>query len=265
MRKAFGKPLHVCTLAFYFKVFQEFPLVVAANRDEHYDRPSAAPARLDTRPAIIAGRDLRVGGTWLGINEHGLMVGILNRRTNGVGSGGADLRSRGLLSMDLLRIKNAAAAQRFMQAHREKYQPFTVVCADRERAWAAYNSRDKIALIALPQGLHVFSSAAEVDLRSEKAERAYHRFAQLVDEAAETKLSQTQTLAKLQSLLSDHDSLGIPRGNSQEVLCVHGEVSGTVSASVIFYSSSQQQFEMYYCPGPPCRNSFGQPLILPVL
>jgi uncharacterized protein with NRDE domain len=70
----------MCTLALYFKVFTGYSVVVAANRDEHYERPSAPPSIIGGSPTIVAGRDLRAGGTWLGINEYGLLVGILNRR-----------------------------------------------------------------------------------------------------------------------------------------------------------------------------------------
>src|SRR5258706_13330667 len=77
------KQLVVCTLALYFHCFASYPVIVAANRDEHYDRPTAPPALLNDEPAMIAGKDLRAGGTWLGVNEYGLAVGILNRRING--------------------------------------------------------------------------------------------------------------------------------------------------------------------------------------
>ena len=91
-------------------MFEDFPLIVAANRDEHYDRPSAAASLIETTPKIIAGRDLRAGGTWLGVNSAGLMVGILNRHLDGQNFLVADARSRGLLCMPL--TKSASAFQR---------------------------------------------------------------------------------------------------------------------------------------------------------
>ena len=79
-----------------------YPVIIAANRDEHYDRPSAPPALWSTRPKILAGKDLLAGGTWLGVNEHGLLVGILNRRSNSEPDPLTQTRSRGLLCLDLL-------------------------------------------------------------------------------------------------------------------------------------------------------------------
>ncbi|MGN6731985.1 MAG: NRDE family protein, partial [Candidatus Binatia bacterium] len=69
MIEPFGKAEKVCTLAVYFHAVDDFPLIIAANRDEHYDRPSVPPSLLQTTPKIISGRDLRAGGTWLGFNE----------------------------------------------------------------------------------------------------------------------------------------------------------------------------------------------------
>ena len=117
----------MCTLALYYKTFDEYPLVVAANRDEHYDRPSAPPALLNTKTEIIAGRDLRAGGTWLGVNEHGLLAGILNRRSDGEPEPRPATRSRGLLCLDILAFKSAADARAFVGTGPDDYQPFTLL------------------------------------------------------------------------------------------------------------------------------------------
>src|SRR6266850_2262989 len=59
----------MCTLAVYVRQFADTPLVVAANRDEFFARPATPPELLTTAaPRIVGGRDLRAGGTWLGIN-----------------------------------------------------------------------------------------------------------------------------------------------------------------------------------------------------
>ena len=232
---------------------------MAANRDEHYDRPSAAPALLDTIPRTVAGRDLRVGGTWMGVNENGLFAGILNRRPSGEAAG-ADTRSRGLLCLDLLKSDDAGGAAHFMAAHRERYQPFIVVVADRKCAWAAYNSSDRIQLNELSQGLHVFSSHAEVDWRSEKADRAGKQFAALLGASSH---SAADLVTTLQTFLSDHTA-PVNGDSGREAICVHGDVSGTVSASIAIFSAHKPEFEFFHCPGPPCRNSFAEPLKLPI-
>ena len=90
----------MCVLAMWLGVDPENPLIVAANRDESYTRPSAPPSEIE--PGIVAGKDLEGGGTWLGFNRHGLFVAVTNRQTPGRGPGSA---SRGLLALEALRCR----------------------------------------------------------------------------------------------------------------------------------------------------------------
>lgn len=248
-------------MALYFRVFDSHPLIVAANRDEHYDRPSAAPSALHTAPEVIAGRDLRAGGTWLGVNESGLAVGILNRRPNGEPLPVADARSRGMLCMDLLLRRSAAEAHEFVASDQVRYNPFTLLFADRHAAYASYNDEQRIITQRLQPGLHVFSSAADFDLHSAKAKRAYLLFAELENRHLGADLN--PSVAALQTVLGDH-SLPPGSDNPGDAICVHRDGSGTVSASILFFSESASRFENYYCDGKPCRNSFGPALSLDV-
>ena len=75
-------------------------ILVAANRDEAFDRPSAPPAEVE--PGVVAGRDLRADGTWLGYNQHGLFVALTNRASP---ASTPDTPSRGLLAREALRCR----------------------------------------------------------------------------------------------------------------------------------------------------------------
>jgi uncharacterized protein with NRDE domain len=251
----------VCTLAVFFRTFDEYPLVIAANRDERYDRPSGPPAIWDTEPRILAGKDLSAGGTWLGVNERGLLVGILNRRSTGASIAQLNSRSRGLLCLDLLRFATAADARTFVRAQRHRYQPFTVVAADPAEGWAAYNAQGEIHTCDLKQGLHVFSNTVEFNDRSEKVDRAYGEFAQLIEEPQRIPNDLPDWVESLAGTLSNH-TLGNGSSDSREALCVHGEISGTVSSSIIYYSRLDRRFYNFFSPGPPCRSSFGDALVL---
>ena len=90
----------MCVLALWLGADPKTPLIAAANRDEAYDRPSAPPAEIE--PGIVAGKDLRSGGTWLGFNRHGLFVALTNRKTPGPPAGAP---SRGLLALEALRCR----------------------------------------------------------------------------------------------------------------------------------------------------------------
>lgn len=70
----------MCLIALAYKVHPEFPLIVAANRDEFRERPSERARFWEDAPEILAGRDLRAGGTWLGISRRGRFAAITNHR-----------------------------------------------------------------------------------------------------------------------------------------------------------------------------------------
>jgi uncharacterized protein with NRDE domain len=249
----------MCTLALFLNIIDKYPLLVAANRDEHYDRPATPPALIESSPRVVAGRDLRAGGTWLGVNDRGLLVGILNRRANNMKSAGSNARSRGLLCMDLLARANAAEACDFLHRCAENYNPFTVVYADPAHAGVAFNNGRKITVRSLDAGLHVFSSAAVVDTGSDKADRAYARFMDWASEISSREMT-GEWLSGLKKLLGDHN---MDRDvDARDAICVHGVESGTVSSSIVYYSSAQRRFESFYCAGAPCRNSFAAPLTL---
>lgn len=242
-------------------MFEDFPLVVAANRDEQFERPSAALALIAKAPKIIAGVDLRAGGTWLGANDRGVVAGILNRRANGEIPPTNDARSRGQLCLDLLKSRSVAEAQSFLESHRLRYNPFTAVVADGRRALASYNSVREILVQPLAPGLHVFSSAAQFDSRSAKADRAYSLFAGISQSSGPAQRDSAAAIASLHPVLADH-SLTPGSQDPGDAICVHRESSGTVSSSIIRLDRDLSRFESFYCAGPPCRNAFGAALTL---
>lgn len=70
----------MCLIAVAYMVHPRFPLIIAANRDEFLDRP-AEPARFwPAEPHILAGRDHRAGGTWLGVTTAGRLAALTNYR-----------------------------------------------------------------------------------------------------------------------------------------------------------------------------------------
>src|SRR3954463_16360392 len=96
----------MCTLAAFVGPSPATPLVVAANRDEMLARPAVPPFLWPGAPRVLSPRDEVGGGTWLGLNEHALFVGVTNRA-------GAppdrSLLSRGALVAESLRARSAAS------------------------------------------------------------------------------------------------------------------------------------------------------------
>jgi uncharacterized protein with NRDE domain len=90
----------MCLICVAYRSHAQYPLVVVANRDEFYERPSA-PARFwPPTDDVLAGRDLREGGMWLGVTRGGRFAAVTNFREPG--SGRSDARSRGWLVREFL-------------------------------------------------------------------------------------------------------------------------------------------------------------------
>jgi len=90
----------VCLILFACAAHARYPLIVAANRDEAYARPSAAAAFWQDAPHVYGGRDLEHGGTWLGVTRGGRFAAVTNYRQAQPGTPGH--RSRGELTRDFL-------------------------------------------------------------------------------------------------------------------------------------------------------------------
>ena len=118
---------------FIFGLLRDCPVVIAANRDEFLERPAGDPTTLLENPHVVGGKDLKAGGTWLGISEHGIVAGLLNRRAeNGANP---DARSRGLLCLDALRRRTAREAAEFASRERgSDYNPFNLLMVSRDRS-----------------------------------------------------------------------------------------------------------------------------------
>jgi len=89
----------MCVILFAYNVHPEFPLILLANRDEYYDRPTRPAHNWDDSPHIRAGRDLVGGGTWLGVTKTGRFAAVTNYRDPSAPTG---TLSRGRLASDFL-------------------------------------------------------------------------------------------------------------------------------------------------------------------
>ena len=70
----------MCLIVFAYNVHPSYRLILAANRDEFYERPSAPADFWEDQPQVLAGRDLKEGGTWLGVTKKGKFAAITNYR-----------------------------------------------------------------------------------------------------------------------------------------------------------------------------------------
>jgi uncharacterized protein with NRDE domain len=246
----------MCTLAIYFRVFGDYPVVVAANRDEFLDRPALPPTALGDRPRIIGGKDLRASGTWLGINEHGLIVGLLNRRIAETGPNDDKLRSRGLLCLDALQHTSAASALQYVESQRARdYNGFNLLMASREEAFVAYNRGGEIEVVKLTPGMHLLTNADVDDFECPRISRSHSRFAEL-GQREDFAADPVARRAELAALLADHSTQLDARTGRPNSLCLHLGDYGTRSSSLIFLRRDSTTVDHFFAAGPPCTASY---------
>ncbi|GAB0150263.1 MULTISPECIES: NRDE family protein [Marichromatium] len=153
----------MCTLVMLRRPGEDWPLLLGANRDEQRARPARAPGRhWPDRPEVFAGLDLVGEGSWLGVNDHGLMAAVLDRRASLGPAPGK--RSRGELVLEALDHAEAdAAAEALADLHPAAYRPFNLVVADPRAAhWLRHDGAGRIRVTPIPAGLHMLC-AGELD------------------------------------------------------------------------------------------------------
>lgn len=144
----------MCVAAFAFRAHPHWRLVAIGNRDEYHDRPAAPLTRWSEPEGIIAGRDLRSGGTWLGASNNGRFGLVTNLR--GFGEPTPGRASRGSLVTDWL-----AGSGRYAdpgRAELQDFNPFNLILADSKKAQFLSNRPGNIRT-ALTSGIYGLSNA----------------------------------------------------------------------------------------------------------
>lgn len=186
----------MCLILFAYKTHLRYPLILAANRDEFYARPTAPAAFWDDAPQVLAGKDLTAGGTWLGITKSGRFAAVTNYRDPLAPLGE---KSRGDLTKDFL-IGNESAENYLRRIEREKenYSGFNLLAggfgADESELF--YYSNRGGAPQKLSAGTYGLSNAL-LDTPWHKVETGKAKFAEILREGDEI------TPADLFSILAD--------------------------------------------------------------
>jgi len=234
----------MCTLILLTRPGHDWPLLLAANRDEMADRPSKPPARhWEDREQVIAGLDVLAGGSWLGVNDQGVVAGILNRR-NSLGPD-AQKRSRGELVLEALDHADAeTAAEAFRDLSPDAYRPFNLIIADdRDRFWIR-NDGVTVTVTPLEAGLTMIAADDANDWDNPRLRR--HRPAFLTGIPDPTTGDWTAWKAALASR---------PADDPKDGLCFGGTTGfGTRSSSLIALPPAgiaERRPIFLYADGPP--------------
>lgn len=143
----------MCLIVFDWQPGQR--LLLAANRDEYYARPTAAMHIWPQHPDIVAGQDLQQGGSWLGVTRQGRIAMLTNVRL--AGKTPADALSRGALVRDYL-LSSRTAADYLRSIELDRYGPFNLICGSLQQLYYLSNAGQ-----SEPQpiyaGIHAVSNA----------------------------------------------------------------------------------------------------------
>src|SRR5262245_46531694 len=165
----------MCSVVILYRPSEAWPVILAANRDEMIDRPWDPPGRhWPDRADVVAGRDRLAGGSWLGLNDAGVVAGILNRMDS-LGPK-PDFRSRGELVLEALDHADAVEAAEALGAlEPAAYRSFNMVIADnRDAFWLRHRGGgDQVEVLALPEGLSMITAHDRNDAAGSGRIRAY--------------------------------------------------------------------------------------------
>ena len=223
----------MCLLLIGNRVHPEYPLVVAANRDEYYHRPTQPAGFWNEHPALLAGRDLEKGGTWFGIDTTGRLAAVTNyREPPGPESG---RRSRGFLVRDYLTgVETAAKYLAEVSDDLKAYDGFNLIAGDQDNL--LFLSTYVKEPVVLGEGIHGISNGA-LDFPWPKVILGKARLEQLL------RASAAPDQEELLELLADRNIPDItskpasdPDPETERMLVpifVHGENFGTRSSTIL--------------------------------
>lgn len=236
----------MCTVVLLHRPGDPWPLILAANRDERLDREWDKPgAYWPDRPDVIAGRDRMGGGSWMGVNRHGLVAAVLNRPGSLGPAPGK--RSRGelpLIALDHATAQQAAAAIGRLDA--AGFRTFNMVLADRQGAiFISGLGGGRPQIVPLAPGLHMVTAHDPDDPTSPRVSRYLPRFreAAIPDPAA-------GDWREWQDILSDGSG---PAGSEINVQPRGG--FGTVCASLLALHADDPPVWLF-AAGPPDQAPF---------
>jgi hypothetical protein len=223
----------MCTLVILRRPGHPWPLLLAANRDEMLGRPWRPPGRhWPDRPYVVAGLDETAGGSWLGLNDQGVVAGVLNR-VDSLGPA-EDKRSRGELVLEALDHADAfAAAESLADLNPAAYRSFNLVVADNRDAYWLRNragepgAPDCVEIFPLPTGLSMITARERNDTMSPRIRTHLPQF-----EAAAVPDPEAGNWEPWQRLLASRHH-AVDQGPEAAMTIVTDAGFGTVSSSMI--------------------------------
>jgi uncharacterized protein with NRDE domain len=222
----------MCLIVFAWKLIPQCPLVLVANRDEFFERPTRPADWWEDHPHVYGGRDLRAGGSWLGIDRKGRVAALTNIR-NGQAPA-TDKRSRGELVANFL--SGGADPRAYLDQVREtagNYNGFNLLFGDEHALYWIANDGD-LSFKSLEPGIYGLSNGS-LDTPWPKVVRAKAQFASLLctgapDGAYYEMLSDTTRPAD--NRLPD-TGVSLEWERLLSPICIESDTYGTRASSIV--------------------------------
>jgi uncharacterized protein with NRDE domain len=223
----------MCLIVFGWQVHPEFPLVVAANRDEFFARPTRQAGHWPDYPQVMGGIDLQAGGTWLGITGTGRFAAITNVREPKTPPG---QQSRGALTRNFL-ISDLSAETYASGIDGSDYAGYNLLLGDGQNL--VYCSNRTPAPLVLPAGIYGLSNHV-LDSEWPKLVKARQQFSvaleSLPDEAEFFELLSDRSIAADQDLPNTGVALEWERLLS--AVFVQSEAYGTRASTLVLQDNN---------------------------
>ncbi|MEQ8547811.1 MAG: NRDE family protein [Cyclobacteriaceae bacterium] len=221
----------MCLIVFAWKAHPDYPLILASNRDEFYNRPTLEAHRWPDHKTIYGGRDELAKGTWLAVNDEKKLAAVTNYRD--LSNINPKARSRGELPVDFLIGK--MEGMEYLQAVDKKanqYNGFNLLTFTDEEALHYSNYEKKINL--LKPGIYGLSNAV-LDTPWPKVLRAKAKFEQIISTHFEHK--ELLDLMHDQWLAPDEDlpptGLSYEKEKALSAMCIRTEGYGTCCSTIV--------------------------------
>jgi len=224
----------MCLLLLAFRQHPRYRLVIGANRDEFYDRPTSAAGFWVDAPGVLAGRDLREGGTWLGITREGRFAALTNFRDSG-STRCSGRPSRGhLVSRFLLGDQPPDAYLVRLARDADQYNGFSLITGSGDALCYYSNREDGVRV--LPPGVYGLSNHL-LDTPWPKVTRGKRVMTELLAEADRLVPQALFDLLADRSVAGDQElpatGVGIDQERWLSSLFVSSTVYGTRSSTVV--------------------------------
>ena len=223
----------MCIILLAHKAHPDYPLILAANRDEAYDRPAAPAAFWSDHPQVCGGRDLEKGGTWLGLTRAGRVAAVTNFR-DGLPKNPA-ARSRGeLVGAFLTGTSDAGAYLERVKAQGDQYNDFILIAGDLDALYWLSNRGPGVERI--PPGVHGLSNHL-LNTPWPKITRSKRGVEGLLDAAEPALVAGLFDLLADRSEAPDHElpdtGVGLSRERQLSAVFINGERYGTRASTVV--------------------------------